>query len=41
MNCPACKKETRGHIYHCARCGVYIYDGCWRQHAATAHKKEK
>lgn len=40
MKCPVCKKDARAHIYHCARCGVYVHDKCWPKHAAT-HRKEK
>lgn len=40
MNCPVCHKEARVHIYHCAKCGVYVHQACWKKHVATAHQEK-
>ena len=40
MNCPVCNKEAKAHVYHCAKCAVYVHEKCWTKHVAEAHKKE-
>jgi hypothetical protein len=37
MKCPVCGKEARVRIYHCAKCGVYVHQKCWKKHVAEAH----
>ncbi len=41
MNCPVCGKEVRAHIYHCAKCAVYVHEKCWQKHVAMAHKEKR
>ncbi len=34
MKCSVCQGEIRAHIYHRARCGVYVHEKCWAKHIA-------
>ena len=39
MDCPVCGKKAEAHIYHCAKCAVYVHEKCWAKHVAEKHKK--
>ncbi len=38
MKCPVCKKEANTHVYHCAACGVYVHEKCWKALMDKEHK---
>jgi hypothetical protein len=40
MKCPVCGKDARVHIYHCAKCNVYVHEKCWKEHVETEHKEK-